>query len=347
MVSTYELHGGRYLYAYYGASMFMILSIGLVGNALTVIVLLQPEHRTKSMSSLMINLCVADLVVCLLGYTVAVNYNTADFANTGKVPSLCIWLAIINCLTGLTSIATLSIMGIISYKGIARNELAHQNRMSRKLEVSLIFGTWIYGLVLTVPPAIGWNQFIPIPSRISCHPDWYSQDPSDKSYIIFLLLFGFFVPSFIIACSYAGIFRYVRSNSVIRGSNDLALERQMKTRRKTIRIVLAMTLAFFISWSPYAVSSLVGSILGRDVVSPAFSMIPELMAKASVIYNPILYVFLNARFRITLLNLCRCSQNRIGNGSTENSDLASPDSATDGIGIEMRRSGYASHHRNL
>ena len=129
--------------------------------------------------------------------------------------------------------------------------------------------------------------------------------------------------------------RYIRGSSVIRVSNDVLLERQLKTRKKTVRIVMAMTVAFFISWSPYALSSLIGSIMGRASVSPAYSMIPELMAKASVVYNPILYAFLNSRFRITLLNLCNCSTNRVGNASTESSDLSFPDSAT--CGAEMRR----------
>ena len=78
--------------------------------------------------------------MCLLGYTVAVNYNTADFANTGETPGVCIWLAIINCVTGLASIATLSIMGILSYHGVVKNEIAEQNRMSGKVEMLLISG---------------------------------------------------------------------------------------------------------------------------------------------------------------------------------------------------------------
>lgn len=136
--------------------------------------------------------------------------------------------------------------------------------------------------------------------------------------------------------------RYIRGTSVIRVSNDVLLERQLKTRKKTARIVMAMTVAFFISWSPYALSSLIGSIMGRESVSPAYSMIPELMAKASVVYNPILYAFLNSRFRITLLNLCNCSGNRVGNVNTESSDLGFPDSATGGL--DMRRRGVPVHH---
>lgn len=343
MVSTYELHGGRHLYAYYGASMFIILSMGLVGNTLTLIVLMHPQHRNKSMTSLMVNLCVADLLVCLLGYTVAVNYNTADFANTGDRPALCFWLAIINCVTGLASIATLTIMAILTYMGIARNEIAHQNRMSGKLEVLMISGTWLYAIILTVPPVFGWNRFIPIPSRISCHPDWFSQRMADQAYIIYLMLFGFFVPMVIIVCSYAGIYRYIQNTSMPQGTDDPALARQMRARKRTLRIVISMTVAFFISWSPYAITSLVGSAVGHEAVAPAYSMIPELMAKASVIYNPILYVFLNSKFRITLINLCTCSWNRVGVGSTQESDIGRE--STTG-GIEIRRTDTC-RHRDL
>ena len=64
-----------------------------------------------------------------------------------------------------------------------------------------------------------------------------------------------------------------------------------------------------------------GSVLGHESVAPAYSMVPELMAKASVMYNPMLYVLLNAKFRITLLNLCSCSWNRVGNAGTEDLEI--------------------------
>ena len=120
--------------------MFVILTLGLIGNFLTLVVLFHPQHRTKSMTPLMVNLCVADLLVCLFGYTVAVNYNTADFANTGSAPALCYWLAFINAATGLASIGTLAVMAIITYLGISRNEIAQQNRMTGKAEMLLLTG---------------------------------------------------------------------------------------------------------------------------------------------------------------------------------------------------------------
>ena len=103
-----------------------------------------------------------------------------------------------------------------------------------------------------------------------------------------------------------------------------------------------MTLAFFISWSPYAIVSLVGTILGHESVDPSLSLIPEMMAKASVIYNPILYVLLNSKFRVTLLQVF--SWSRIGVSTTENTDVEQEGTNTGAIEIQTRNS---VRHRDL
>lgn len=62
-ISSYELHGERPLYVYYGSSMFIILTLGLLGNSLTLIILFHPHHRKKRMTSLMVNLCAAGISI--------------------------------------------------------------------------------------------------------------------------------------------------------------------------------------------------------------------------------------------------------------------------------------------
>lgn len=334
-----EYLGDRSL-SYYGASMFIILTLGLVGNFLTVVVLFHPHHRQKSMTSLTINLCVADLLVCLFGYTVAVNYNTADFANTGEAPALCFWLAFINTVTGLASIGTLTVMAMITHIGISRNEIAQRSRMPRKTEIFVLSGIWLYAILLTIPPAMGWNRYIPIPSRVSCHPDWYSQELSDQSYIIYLVTFGFFIPLIIIILSYAGVYRYIRNTSVQPATNDPAQGQRLRSRQRTIRVVVCMTVAFFISWSPYAIVSLVGTVLGRESIAPSFSLIPELLAKSSVVYNPILYVLLNSKFRVTLLQVFSWSRVNV----TSSDNLGAGQDATSSGTVEVQHRSRSHHH---
>ena len=130
--------------------------------------------------------------------------------------------------------------------------------------------------------------------------------------------------------------RYIRSTSVQPVANDLAQERQLRSRQRTIRIVICMTVAFFISWSPYAIVSLTSTIIGHESVSPAFALISEMLAKASVIYNPFLYVLLNTKFRVTLMQVFTWS--RVGVSTTENSELDHEGTTTGAIEVQTRNS---------
>ena len=107
-------------------------------------------------------------------------------------------------------------------------------------------------------------------------------------------------------------------NSSVPGASEEARVRQIRSRNKTVRLVISMTLAYFVSWSPYCIVSLIGAAIGHESVSPSVSLVPEIMAKASVVYNPILYVLLNAKFRVTLMQLF--SWSRVGNAISEDSN---------------------------
>jgi len=54
------------------------------------------------------------------------------------------------------------------------------------------------------------------------------------------------------------------------------------------------------SWSPYCLVSIAALINGRHVLSSGEAEIPELLAKASVIYNPIVYAVMSGAYRASL-----------------------------------------------
>lgn len=82
-------------------------------------------------------------------------------------------------------------------------------------------------------------------------------------------------------------------------------------QRRIGKVITAAILAFVISWSPYCIVSLISNFKGSHVISPEVSLVPELMAKASVIYNPLVYCSVNSSFRATLIRLIGGSLNRI------------------------------------
>lgn len=62
-------------------------------------------------------------------------------------------------------------------------------------------------------------------------------------------------------------------------------------------MVAVMVVAFMTAWTPYAVFALVEQFGPPDLISPALAVLPALIAKSSICYNPIIYVGMNTQYR--------------------------------------------------
>ena len=185
----------------YGIIMFLILLVGFFGNLFTIVVLRQREHRRKSITPLMINLAVADLFIIMFGYPAVISANLNGDLLFAESP-LCVWSGFANGFTGMTSIATLTVLSGVVYQTVKRNSPNAQTHMSKRQTVVLIIGTWLYGFITMLPPLAGWNRFVPGRASFSCAPDWATPDVAGKIYILWLIAIGFFMPLIAIAVFY-------------------------------------------------------------------------------------------------------------------------------------------------
>jgi r-opsin len=63
---------------------------------------------------------------------------------------------------------------------------------------------------------------------------------------------------------------------------------------------------FVVSWLPYALIAQFGIIGLHDLVTPYSTEIPVLVAKASAIWNPIVYALTHPRYRVALREIIPC-----------------------------------------
>ena len=116
--------------------------------------------------------------------------------------------------------------------------------------------------------------------------------------------------------------------------DDFIQAQRKKYQHKTILMTAVTIGAFLLSWSPYAVVSLLASIKGHHVLSSGEAEIPELLAKASVIYNPIIYTFMNDKFRHTLWGILSGNRGQVEpgdqtrNGTVTENGSVYPDQST-------------------
>ncbi|PFX17165.1 melanopsin-like isoform X2 [Stylophora pistillata] len=290
-------------YLAYGTVMFCILTIGFVGNGLTLVVLYQREHRNRGVNSLMLNLALADIFIVALGYPIAIQ---ANLRGISLDRSRCIWSAFVNGTVGIASIATLTEMVFVPYYGL--KQVNSDARLSMGQIACMTAGAWFYGCLCMAPPLLGWNRFVLAASKVSCCPDWAGRSASDTAYSLLLVVFGFFLPLTVMVLYYYKIYSLVHQ-AVVPGNIAVQMRRRY-SKLKIVRMTALSVVVFVLSWSPYCLVSLVAVFTGKHVITSGEAEIPELLAKASVIYNPIVYTIKNRRFRTTLLRILNVRRNR-------------------------------------
>ena len=65
-------------------------------------------------------------------------------------------------------------------------------------------------------------------------------------------------------------------------------------------MVAIMITAFMVAWTPYSLFALIEQFGPSDLITPQMAVLPALIAKSSICYNPIIYIGLNTQVRIEL-----------------------------------------------
>ncbi|KAF6205310.1 hypothetical protein GE061_019480 [Apolygus lucorum] len=227
----------------------------------------------------------SDFSVSILGnpFTLASSmYRRWIFGHT-----MCVAYGFFMALLGITSISTLTALALERYLIISRP--LNRRVLTRKSAVQMVIGVWAYSITLTAPPLVGWGEYGPEAANISCSISWEDRSTLSSSYIIFLFIFGFFVPLFVICYSYINIIFTMREKITVKG-------RVTKAESRVAGMIFAMIFAFFIAWTPYAILALMIAFMNTSI-SPAIATIPAIFAKTSICYNPIIYVGLNSQFK--------------------------------------------------
>ncbi|XP_067011411.2 pinopsin [Anabrus simplex] len=202
--------------------------------------------------------------------------------------AMCVIYGFFMSLLGIASITTLMVLSFERYVMISRP--FHTSHLSRKGALLMVAAIWLYSLMLTVPPLVGWGDYVPEAAGISCSVNWESRDMNATTYVVFLFAMGLVVPVGVICFSYLNIIRTMKKNT-------LQMGRVMRAESRVTFMIGVMIVAFLVAWTPYSVLALLIAFGDADQVSPGLAVVPALVAKSSICYNPLIYVGLNTQFR--------------------------------------------------
>ncbi|XP_077287744.1 vertebrate ancient opsin-like [Arctopsyche grandis] len=279
----------------YATTAFVLFLIGFFGfffNLIVILLMYKDRQLWTPLNVILLNLVCSDFSVSILGnpFTlISALHHRWIFGKT-----MCVIYGFFMTLLGITSITTLTVLSFERCVIVSRHLTSH--RLTMKSASCTVLLIWCFSLSVTTPPLFGWGSYIMEGANISCSINWEEQTMNALTYILFLFAMGLVIPIIIITYSYMNILKTMKSNSCRMG-------RVAKAESQVTIMVFLMIITFMVAWTPYSIFALTQQFASRDLVSPSLSVIPALVAKSSICYNPIIYVGMNTQFRASLKRL--------------------------------------------
>ncbi|XP_014840122.1 PREDICTED: pinopsin-like [Poecilia mexicana] len=274
-----------------------ILVAGILNNSLTLLVFAKFRCLWTPINLILLNISLSDVLVCVFGTPFSFAASLRGRWLIGEFG--CKWYGFANSLFGIVSLVSLSVLSYERYNTVLR---------SSKVDVSdfrkawlFIGGTWVYSLLWTLPPFLGWSSYGPEGPGTTCSVQWHLRSPTSVSYVLCLFIFCLLLPLMLMVYSYGRILFAIRRAGKV---NLLAAQRR---EQHILLMVLSMVSCYMVCWMPYGVTALMATFGRSGLVTPLASVVPSILAKFSTVVNPIIYVFFNNQFYRCVVALVKCS----------------------------------------
>ncbi|XP_057332517.1 tachykinin-like peptides receptor 99D isoform X1 [Microplitis mediator] len=284
--------------------LFVSMIVVATGGNLIVIWIVLVHKRMRSVTNIfLVNLSIADTMVSLLNVTFNFYYMLHSHWTFGNL--YCKVSQFIAVLTICASVFTLMAISIDRYKAIM-NPL--RQRMSRRKTLCIAIVIWIFSVILSIPNLIFYNIYTVTFQngmvRIVCYGDWPNKDDNEFSYdeyiynIIFMIL-TYFLPVGSMTFTYARVgFELWGSQSI--GEQTHNQMESIKSKRRVVKMMIVIVGIFTVCWLPFHIYFIVVSTL-PDVTNEPYIQEVYLaiywLAMSNSMYNPIIYCWMNSRFR--------------------------------------------------
>ncbi|XP_060566817.1 visual pigment-like receptor peropsin [Ruditapes philippinarum] len=293
-----------FLYIIYSVYISLILVLGLSQNSITLYVFVKEKCLRRSHNIFIVGLALGDVCMCLSStwmVIVSSAHHRWIFGYSG-----CVYYGFTTTLLGITQISLLATIALDRYLVIVRPS---HFTIGMSKAVTMVICCYGYGFLWALFPAVGWSSYQLEGIRLRCAINWRSKRPLDLSYSLSILVLAWVVPLGIILFCYGAICTliYREREKPLRASMRKGKTGKHRRREQRVAItVLLMIGAFFLSWTPYSIVTIIVIFGKLEDVPVSVIMIPTLMAKSSIIWNPLIYVVRHNDFRKACLRHVPC-----------------------------------------
>ncbi|KAL5273785.1 hypothetical protein ACFFRR_000501 [Megaselia abdita] len=306
----------------------LMLIVAILGNAIVIWIIIGHRVMRTSTNYFLLNLSIADLLMSSLNCV----FNFIFMLNSDW-PFGSIYCTINNFMatvTVSTSVFTLVAISLDRYIAIVH---PLKKRTSRKKVRIILMLVWILSCLLSSPCLVFSNiitkRYYNGKSRTICLMVWpdgrYPTSITDYIYNILILILTYGIPIMVMLVCYILMGRVLWSSRSI-GENPERQVESMKSKRKVVRMFIAIVSIFAICWLPYHMF-FIYAYHNNQFTSESYAQHMYLgfywLAMSNAMVNPIIYYWMNKRFRVYFQQVLCCqwllfSRER-GNSMNQNS----------------------------
>ncbi|XP_013419052.1 prolactin-releasing peptide receptor [Lingula anatina] len=275
----------------------VIFLLGVSGNSLVVFVVSRNRHMRTITNIFICNLAISDILMCLL----AIPFTPMSyFMNTWTFgDAICKIVPMVSGVSVFVSTLTSIAIAVDRYFVIVH---PFKPRMKVWLCLSLILAVWAIAITVSMPIAIyqqvKWEEKI---QALECGEEW-PRDSARQVFTVVTMILQYLVPCIIITFCYSNVSMALHERSRVKPGHKSREreELEIKRKRRTNRMLIAMVAIFVCCWMPLNIFHLIREY---HVVSNTWPhqalvfFIAHVIAMSSTIYNPFLYAWMNENFR--------------------------------------------------
>ncbi|CAF3590977.1 unnamed protein product [Rotaria socialis] len=319
---------------HYGSGVFSLVCLifGIVSNGLVIFVFIRNSVLQRPRNYFLINLAIVDFGLLLTSNSMHVISSFKKQWIFGQIG--CNFYSVCGGVFGLTSISTMAAIALTRLRAV--NNPFSSLKLSSRSTLNYLAFAWIYGSMWIMPPLFGWSRFILEGFGTSCTFDYVSKNSWNRSFILLLVIGGFFIPFSVIIFAYTfilmklsqrgrqlgslskdesysnpnGMAHYFNQLSVqnenpgcqgstapLSFSNENAMRNIRRTETRATRTALLICTVFCSAWGPYAFMALVSAFGFDHLLSIYTTAILGMLTKVAACINPLIYALSLNGFR--------------------------------------------------
>ncbi|XP_052069285.1 tachykinin-like peptides receptor 99D [Mytilus californianus] len=275
---------------------FVILITVALGGNLIVIWIVMAHKRMRTVTNyFLVNLAVADTLISLLNtpfISVFLLYQNWWFGDLW-----CKFANFVAICTVSASVLTLMAIAIDRYMAIIH---PLRPRVTGRVIVAIIV-IWIASTVLSFPNLI-YSTTVNFNYTEICTFEWPDGNSTNSRidfwYNIIILLATYLIPMATLTVTYTRIGVELWGQQTIGENTPVQFER-MKSKRRVVKMMVMVIIIFGICWLPYHLYFVLVSTtnITRMKYIQEFYLVIYWLAMSNSMYNPIIYCWMNAKFR--------------------------------------------------